>query len=72
MYKVYDSNIYAEVTKKNDRCYGLIFRNKIGEVVYDFPDISPDITFVRSIADKCNRAGLSQCHILDVIDDLLG
>lgn len=72
MYKLKDIYLRAEVTERNDGRYGLIFKNNVGEVIYDFPYVSSDILFVSSIADKCNRGGLCQSHVLDVMEDMLG
>ena len=64
-------SVMAEVYESSAGQVGIIFKKSSGEIVRNFPDVCSDYLWAKSFCDRCNRQGLSQVHILDVLEDSL-
>lgn len=64
-------SVTAEVFECSAGQSGIIFRNSEGEAVCTFTDVCVDYLWAKSFCDRCNLYGLSQEHIMDVLEDSL-
>ena len=64
-------SVMAEVYESSAGQVGIVFKKSSGEIVKNFPDVSYDYLWAKSFCDRCNTGGLSQIHILDVLEDSL-
>lgn len=71
MCKTDNFSVSAEVFESSAGQVGLVFKNPKGEVVRIIFDVCADYLWAKSFCDKCNSQGLSQVHILDVLEDSL-
>ncbi len=64
-------SVMAEVYESSVGQVGLVFKKTSGEIVKNLPDVSCDYLWAKSFCDRCNSQGLSEIHILDVLEDIL-
>lgn len=64
-------SVIAEVYESSAGQIGLVFKKTSGEIVRNFPVVSCDYLWVKSFCERCNSQGLSEIHILDVLEDSL-
>ncbi len=63
--------VMAETYEGSAGQVGIIFKKASGEIVKNFPDVSYDHLWAKSFCESCNKNGLSQIHIMDVMEDSL-
>ena len=72
MCKTNDFCVCAEMLCDGEGNISLIFRNTRKEAVCTLLNITTNEQWARELCDRCNAAGLSEVHIMDVIEDSLG
>ena len=64
-------SVRAEAYESSAGRIGIVFKKTSGEIVRNFPDVCVDYLWAKSFCERCNLSGISQIHILDVLEDSL-